>query len=196
MIIGITGNSGSGKSYVVNNVSLPYKYFVIDADVVGHKILLQDNCKKEVLDFFGDEILVNGEISRKILGPIVFNDKEKLKKLTEITHKYIISNIQNTINNEKNKYDIIFVDAALLIESQLYKSCDYNILISSTLENKISRIVKRDNITLDLAKQRLSKQSDENFLKDKCTVVLENNYNNNILEDFKQVILDLFKNGV
>ncbi len=196
MIIGITGNSGSGKSYIVNNVSLPYKYYVIDADVVGHKILLQDNCKNEVLDFFGNEILVNGEISRKILGPIVFNNKDKLKKLTEITHKYIIKNIQNTISKEKNKYDIIFVDAALLIESQLYKSCDYNILISSTLENKISRIVKRDNISLDLAKQRLNKQSDESFLKDKCTIVLHNNHHTNILEDFQKVILDLFKSGV
>ncbi len=196
MVIGVTGNSGSGKSFVINNISLPYKYYIIDADVVGHKILLQEDCKEEVLNYFGEEILENGEISRKILGPIVFNDKEKLKKLTEITHKYIIANIKNTVLLEKDNYDIIFIDAALLIESELYKICNYNILISSTKDNKISRIIKRDNISIDLALKRLDKQSSELFLKERCNITLKNHGTLEILKDFEKVILDLLKNGV
>ncbi len=196
MIIGVTGNSGSGKSYILSHIDLPYKSYIIDADKIGHKILTLDVCKKEVVSCFGDNILQDEEISRKALGEIVFNNKEELAKLTKITHKYIIKNILDTIQTKKENYDIIFIDAALLIESGLNNHCDYNILVTSSFDDKLKRIVKRDNITQELAVARLQKQTLEETLKENCDFVVHNNIKEDVIEIFESVIKNILENGV
>ncbi len=188
MIIGVTGNSGSGKSSLLRNVCIDKNFLIIDADKVGHKILLTKECKEEVLEFFGENIVIDGEISRKLLGEIVFNDKEKLAKLTEITHKYILEEVRKKICENNKKYDIIFIDAALLIESGMSKMCDYNILVTASLENKISRIMERDGITFDLANARLDKQSKDSYLEKHCDFIIENFEFETSLENFKKII--------
>ncbi len=188
MIIGITGNSGSGKSSLLKNTNFDKNIFIIDADKIGHEILLTKECKEEVLGFFGKGIVVDGEISRKLLGEIVFNDKGKLAKLTEITHKYILEEVRKKICENDKKYDIIFIDAALLIESGMYKSCDFNILVTTSLENKISRIQERDGISYELAVARLDKQSKEDYLKEHCDFVIENFEFEKSVENFKKII--------
>ncbi len=196
MIIGVTGNSGSGKSFVLTNVTLSCKYFIIDADKIGHKILQEKKCKEEVINFFGKEILEEDEISRKILGEIVFKDKEKLNVLTSITHKYIIKRILTLIAEKNDKYDIIFLDAPLLVESNLYKHCNYNILISAKYEDKVFRIMQRDNLEETLAKSRLNKQSSEKTLAKKCNFVICNDGTEDVLKRFEKIVSKLLENEV
>lgn len=194
MVFGITGNSGSGKSTLVNGFKSDYNIYIIDADKIGHSVLLMDKCKEEVLSNFGNEILENGEISRKKLGEVVFSDKVKLNLLTKITHKYIISEIKALLFKNKEKYDIIFLDAALLIESRLYDLCDVNILIKASLESKKNRIMLRDSLSEVEAVKRLEKQTDEVYLGSFCDVVIENNDISESQRVFNQSVIEKVKN--
>ena len=170
-LVGITGGSGCGKSHLsmlLKEKGIP----VIDCDVVSREIMAKDTpCAREVTAFFGEEILENGEINRKKLGKIVFSDPEKLKKLNEITHKYILSDIYNKM--EKEESDIVCADGATLIESGI--SCDVMVGVLADKELRKARIMERDGLTCEDAELRIGAQKEDSFYIENCDFVIYNN---------------------
>lgn len=170
MIIGICGKSGSGKSTLANQIIEHYKGNAIhcDIDKIGHKTHDDLFCKQRIIDCFGRSILTDGNIDRKKLGKIVFNDKLQMQKLTNITWKYMENEIDRTIKENKDK--IIILDWILLPESKYLKECKIKILLDIPYEIRKKRAMLRDNI------------SDEAFdLREKASY----NYNKN---DFNFII--------
>lgn len=82
-IIGLTGTVGSGKSTVGKLMQDNFSVKLVMTDKLGHFVMKKGNSGYEkVVNLFGSEILTEtGEIDRKILGTIVFENKEKLNKL-------------------------------------------------------------------------------------------------------------------
>ncbi len=177
-IIGVTGNIGSGKTLVSKYLE-EKKAFIINADKIGHTILLKNGMAYfEVIEYFGSTILdSNDNIDRKKLGNIVFSDKEKLEVLTKITHKHIVSIIKGIIKERINKNidSLIVIDAALLVEANLHNICDYVLLVTSTIDNRIKRIIVRDNISYDLAMKKINSQKTTEELMVYATHIVENN---------------------
>ena len=164
-IIGINGGSGCGKSIVSSYLSQK-GLFNIDCDVVARKVVSKGNpCLKELSDHFGKDILNDDEtLNRKALANKAFAAKENTELLNSITHKYILSDIRTNISNLRKTDCIgVIIDGAALIESGLYKDCDYNIAVTAPTERRLDFICKRDNITLEEAKLRLSAQKDESY---------------------------------
>lgn len=174
MKIGLTGSSGSGKS-TASNFFKQNGFFIIDFDKISRDVYYKDGpCLKELINYFGNTIIdKNGELKRKELGKIVFNNPQKLNKLNQIVRKYIIEEAEKIENKNKDK-NIIY-DAPLLIEANLDKNCDYVISIICDKETQIQRIIKRDNIDRDLAIKRLQSQHPNNFYIEKSDFVIENN---------------------
>jgi dephospho-CoA kinase len=166
MIIGITGNFGSGKTTVANMLK-KLGYSVIDADKIGHDILKKE-VKKQVLKVFGKDILKKNQIDRKKLGKIVFNDKSKLKKLNKITHPIIIKKINKKIKSIKNKK--IAIDAAVLIEAKWYKICDKVIVVKISRENQLKRAKNKE-----YAKAIIKSQLPQNKKLKYADFVIDNN---------------------
>jgi len=179
-LIGITGGSGCGKSHLsslLRERGIP----VIDCDLVSREIMAKGTpCAEEVVGFFGDEILENGEINRRKLGRIVFSDKEKLKKLNEITHKYILSDIYSKM--EKESSEIVCADGATLIESGI--NCHLIVGILADKELRIKRICERDNLSEEDARLRVEAQKGDDFYKENCDFVVYNNSGSFDIEDF------------
>ncbi len=173
MIAGITGRSGSGKSYV-SNIFAQYGFTVIDSDAVSRNVTMADSaCLKEITEFFGNGILLaDGSLNRRALGEIVFYDKDKLKTLTSITHKYILEEIERIIAESDRD---ILIDAPLLFEADLDKRCDATIGVIAYDNILIKRISARDGISLETAAARLAKQHNNDFFVKNCTYIIENN---------------------
>ena len=177
LIIGITGNIGSGKT-TVSKILESEGAYMINADHIARAVLAKDGAGyKEAVEFFGASILQDdGEINRANLASIVFNDQEKLIKLNEITHKHVIAKIGELIAKvkEANSHKLICLDVPLLFESGLDKICNTTWLIDAPYETKLARVIERDNTSHEAAKSRLDSQTPSSKLRRKCDTVIEN----------------------
>lgn len=181
--IGITGGSGSGKTTVCNILKNNGAY-IIDADKIGHQIIQKgQKAYFDLIDAFGVEILdKDKQIDRKKLGQIVFNNKEKLKILNNITHKHIIKNIKYNLNllKQQNIYKYVVIDAALLIQTNLHKEVDIVWVVDSPLNLRLQRLKKRDNLPENLLIKRIEGQMAFDDLKHYADFVLTNDENTDL----------------
>lgn len=176
MVIGVTGGSGSGKSYIAKKF-IPYGFEIIDADRIAKEIMMTDNeLKSKIIKIFGISLLVDGQIDRKALGKIVFADSKKLERLNSLTHPAIISKIKK----EVKLYDKCVIDAPLLFEAGLHRICDYTVAVFADDEVRIKRIIDRDNIDAETAINRIASQMSNMEYIDKTDYCVKNNGNENV----------------
>ena len=179
MIIGITGSSGAGKSTICDILKDEYKVKIINADKIAKKLSRKGtNYIIDIIEKFGKDIVdEEGELRRKKLAEIIYTDPEKRKELNECTFKYIRKEIERQIKKEKNSNNnnTIIIDAPLLFECELDKICDKVIGIISKKELQIERVVARDNIDYEQAEKRINAQATNEFYKDRCDDIIENN---------------------
>lgn len=172
MIIGICGKSGSGKTTISNYLKEIYQedVVVVDIDKIGHKSYSNEEVRNKIIDQFSDKVLTNNEVDRKKLAPIVFNSKDNMHILEEITWGYMKKEIDQIIDDNKQK--IIVLDWLLLPYTDYYNMCDLKILLDIPFEIRKERVLKRDKI------------AEENFLE------RDNNAPNYKKEDFDIILKD------
>lgn len=167
--IGLTGGIACGKSKVADIFS-ELGYYTIDSDLISRKVMEKGEAAYiKIVEYFGKDILDENEnIIRKKLGSIVFTDKDKLKVLEEIVHPAIL-NYEKKLRSEifgKNDKAVIITHAAKMIESKSYTHYDALIVVTADKDIQLSRLIKRDNITIEQAQNILNNQlSNEERLK-------------------------------
>ncbi len=177
-IVGITGQSGSGKGYLSGEFE-KLGYVHLDADAIYHALLASnEEMKGELVRAFGEDIVKDGQIDRKALGLKVFGKKNerKLLRLNKITHKYVCREyIKCIISYKEQGAKGIIIDAPLLIEARLHKLCDVNIFVTASRDIRIRRIMERDKIDYAAAVRRISSQKGDLFYAKHCTEIFLNN---------------------
>ncbi|MEK9149716.1 MAG: dephospho-CoA kinase [Candidatus Desantisbacteria bacterium] len=176
MIIGITGSFGSGKTTVAK-IFEKLGAGVIDADLIGRSVL--EEKKKDVVKAFGEEILKNQSIDRKMLADIVFEDKDRLKKLNKITHPLIIKRIKERLRN--SKFSFIVIVAPLLIETELYELVDKIVLVVAE-KDKLLKRMKKNGWELFDVERRMKNQPEDKERMPFSDIIIENNGSIRILE--------------
>ena len=181
-VIGITGNSGSGKTTATEILKRLTNADVIDADKVVRELSVPGteylNAIKE--KFSEDVFFEDGSLNRKELANKIYNNKEDLERLNSLTFKYVVQEIRKRIEESSN--NIIILDAPLLFESCLDKECTSVIGLIAPFEVKVNRIVARDGISEETAYSRINIQAKDEFYIDKADIVIEN-IDSNELED-------------
>ena len=185
-VIGLTGGIACGKS-AVSNIFASFGVTIIDADVVS-RFVMQDGgeCAREVIRAF--PLCANGSsIDRRKLREIVFSDKEKLAKLNSITHPRIKNEIVRRINEVDG---LVLLVVPLLFETGYDKECDMVISVIADVDNRINRLVLRDNIDRQLALEMINSQmSDEERIK-RSDYLIEND---STIEELKNKVSQLLK---
>lgn len=192
-IIGITGNSGSGKSTVSKMINENYNAKVIDADRIA-KEMAKNNSEylQAIRQTFGEDIVKNNELDRKKLADIVFSNKKEKEKLDSLTFEYVVEEIKKELKANQNlDYQYIILDVPLLFESKLDKLCDYTIGVIAPKTEKIKRICKRDKLSKEKALQRLNNQENDEFYIKKCDFIIENVDNEKTAKRVNEIILKL-----
>ena len=183
MLIGITGQSGCGKT-TVSKLLQEKGYFIVDCDEIAHFLMENDeNMLKEIRNEFGNEFFDGNSLNRKRLGQLVFNSSEKLKILNSITHRYIIKRVKELIEGKEKAV----IDAPLLIEAGLDKLCDKCIYVYCPREIRVKRIMKRDNITKEYALSRLKSQHNDDFYRKACDYTVVNDGISDVHEQLKEL---------
>lgn len=173
-IVGLTGQSGAGKTSVCKAFENS-GFYIINADLVSKNVTSNNkDCINELREAFGKEYIENGKLNRRKLGSLVFADREKLNKLMSITFPYIIYEI-NSIIDKLGSDKIVVIDAPTLFESGLNNNCDKIVSVISDEAIRLKRIIKRDNISETEAKKRFSSQFTESFFRNNSDFLIENN---------------------
>ncbi len=184
MIIGLTGQSGSGKS-TVSKMLKKAGLHIIDADEIARDVMENNILCRSLIKQNFSAAIKDDEIVRKIIADIVFNDNDKLNLINRIMHPFII--YETLLKISELKYDksikYIVFDAPQLFESGANAFCDYIISVVAYKETRIKRIVERDGITLNEAKARVSSQLDMNYFMKNSDFVLRNNDDINSLAE-------------
>ena len=184
-VIGLTGGTGSGKSVVSKSLAAAGAV-IVDADKIAHEIILKgEPAYQEIIEYYGTGILdEEGNIIRKKLGEIVFNDKEKLAFLNQCTHKYITAEVKRQIAEAKAEgtATAIIVDAPLLLEAKLETVCDLVWVVYAEPEVRAQRVMARDGITYELAKARIANQKSWEEYKAAADAVIDNSKDLSYLE--------------
>jgi dephospho-CoA kinase len=163
--IGITGGIGSGKSTICNvfeQLNIPVYY----ADIEAKKLLTDTEVKSKIISLTGTEILnPYNEIDKKLFAKMLFNSSNLVKQVNSIIHPLVAKNFIQWAELHSNQTAII-EEAALLFESNSYKTLDKTILVVSPLEVRIDRVMRRDNITRNEVLARIQNQmSDDEKIK-------------------------------
>ena len=179
--LGLTGNIASGKSQA-EKFFLSKNIPVIDADEVCRDLLANDlEIIETIKNMFADfDILTEGNLDRKKLANVIYNNAKAKQELEKILHPSIIEKIKNFFDLHKSA-PLVVASVPLLFEIQLEKMFDKILLISANEDIRLSRLMKRNNITKEFAQKMISAQIPEREKIDKSDFVV---YNNENLEEF------------
>lgn len=167
--VGLTGPTGAGKSYVCE-IFRQKGFKIIDCDKIAHELTAKNApILTELASEFGEDIVKNGELDRKLLASRAFDTKEHTKKLNSILHPAIAEKCKEEAQG------LTVLDASQLFEANMQNDC-YKVIGVLADENvRIKRIIARDNITEQQAKLRMSAQFDNDYFIDNCDYIIYNN---------------------
>jgi dephospho-CoA kinase len=187
MKVCITGLIGSGKSSVLN-ILKKYTNNIYSCDNINDQLLTDKSYLDLLQENFGNEIIIDGKIDKKSLARIIFQDAKKRQLLNSLSHPLIIKRLIEIIKNAEGD---IYIEIPLLAESNLAISFDKIWLVESEFDFRLERIMKRDNISKELALAKINSQEKyQPILKSIATDIIYNNGELAFLEAQIKKLLD------
>ena len=197
ILIGLTGNIGSGKSLAASYFKELGTY-IIDADLISRQLVVPHQpAWKEIVDKFGSEYLnPDKTLNRSKLAVDVFQSDKKRHALEVILHHRVIAE-EKKIYLDHHKIDpeaVVIIDSALLIESQNYKNVAKVIIVQSTQELQIQRVMNRNGKSRALVENRLKSQMSLEEKLNYADYVLDNTSSRDQLKSQVHLLYIEFKN--
>ena len=171
MILGITGGSGCGKTTLLNLIQ-EQGGLVLDCDAIYHRLLQTDTAMLSAIESRFPGVVEDGSLNRKKLGAIVFSDETALLDLNKITHTAVKTDVLRQLESQPR---LAAIDAIGLFEGGLAELCDVTVAVTAPIDARIARLMARDGITEEYARNRIAAQHDDEWFRQRCTVTLENN---------------------
>ncbi|KAH0512149.1 Dephospho-CoA kinase domain-containing protein [Microtus ochrogaster] len=176
-LVGLTGGIASGKSSVIQ-VFQQLGCAVIDVDVIARHVVQPGYpAHRRIVEAFGTEVLLeNGDIDRKVLGDLIFNQPDRRQLLNSITHPEIRKEMmKETFKYFLRGYRYVILDIPLLFETKkLLKYMKHTVVVYCDRDTQLARLMKRNSLSREDAEARINAQLP---LKDKARManhVLDN----------------------
>jgi dephospho-coA kinase len=178
--VGLTGGIGSGKTTIANLFALHFSIPIYIADTKAKKLVANNKqLQQEIVTLLGEEAFVEGRYNTSFVAQEVFSNKEKLDKLNAIIHPYVQQDFLQWKQSQQAPY--VIKEAAILFESGSYRDCDFIIMVTAPLEERIERVMLRDKIDRETVEKRIKNQwNDENRIKLSTFVVDNRDFGRNL----------------
>lgn len=158
-IIGLTGGIATGKS-TVSELLTAYGFKVVDADIASRKAVKKGSKGlDQIREKFGQEAIDdNGEMNRKYVGELVFNNPEQRIELNKIVHPIVREIMEEEKNHYLNEGYNVIMDIPLLFENDLQDTVDEVWVVYTSESIQIERLMERNDLSQEDAKARVYSQ--------------------------------------
>ncbi|MCF6308165.1 MAG: dephospho-CoA kinase [Flavobacteriaceae bacterium] len=182
-IVGLTGGIGSGKTTVAtmfNELNVP----VYIADIEAKKLTNTSKViRKKLTELLGTKTYLETGLNKKFVANKIFNDTDLLQKVNAIIHPEVAQHFNKWVKKQEGTYCI--KEAAILFENEGYKDCDFTILVTAPLEERIHRVLKRDKTTKKDIENRINNQWSDTKKSKLADLIIENIK----LENTQQIVI-------
>ncbi len=175
LVVGLAGPSGAGKS-TVGDFLKQGGCSVLNCDSLTRSPqVYSPDCIEELQAAFGEDVAPGGKLYRKELARRAFATQEGRKRLGEITFPRILKQVRQVVESAREAgTPILVLDAPTLFESGLDSICARIVVVTAAREERLSRVMARDNLSREQAEIRFSAQQDEDFYESRADYVIEN----------------------
>lgn len=190
-IIGLTGQSGAGKSTVAGFIESS-RVCVINADLLVKQIYNRKSaCVKSLAAAFGSDILdSDGTLNRPLLAKRAFLSKENTQLLNSLVHPFVVAEfLKECKKAAASGAETVVFDAPQLFECNADVFCDEIVSVIADAKTRTERICKRDGITPEQAQMRINAQLDEQFFRENSDYIIDNNGD---IADVKMQVKEIF----
>ena len=189
--VAITGGIGSGKSFISNKfaeLGVP----IYNSDVRANIIINSNITVKELLiKNFGDDSFIDGELNKKLISKIIFNNKSKLDLINSIVHPFVYQDYKSWLLIQKASYTIY--ESAIIYENNSIHKFDKIIGVISDNKLKISRLLKR-GMNMKSITNIMKNQTDDLEIIKISDFLIYNNLNNNLTNEVMKIHLNMLDN--
>jgi dephospho-CoA kinase len=190
--VGLTGGIGSGKTTVAQvfeQLGVPVFY----SDSEAKKLYETD---VEIKNWLNSETQSqafdqSGKLNTNRIAELIFSNEEKLKQFNALVHPKVRKAFNEWAEKQKTSY--VIIEAAILVETGRYKDLDALICVSAPEELRIDRVLKRNQISKDVVKQRISHQMTDEQRLPFCTFVIENDDKSPLIPQILDIHAKLLK---
>lgn len=170
--IGISGNIGSGKSYVCkifNQLGIS----TFHSDEETKKLYFLPDVKKEIIGRFGEEVyFADGSLNKKLLSYHLFQNPEALKFIETLLYPKLNQVFDEWCEQQSSEY--VLFESAILFEKNFDKQFDKIIFVSAPEEVRLQRAMERDNCDEENVRSRMRLQWDEETKISKSDYIINN----------------------
>ena len=170
--VAITGGIGTGKT-TISSMFADKGIPVFNSDEIAKEIMNTNSLlKNEIVTAFGDKAYDKNKLNKEYLSDVIFNNETLLKKINSIVHPYVAEEFNSWIQEQNSKY--IIYESAIIFENQAEDFFDKIICVTASEEEVISRIMKRNDFSVDKIKSIINKQLPNDAKIQKSDYVIEN----------------------
>ena len=159
--VGITGNIGSGKSYVCKlfeALGIPVFY----SDDETKKLYLIPSVKELIVNRFGQEVYFDdGTLNRKLLSYHLFKNEDAMRFIESVLYPALNQRFDQWCKQQKSPY--VLYESAILFEKNYGKYFDKIIFVSAPEDIRLQRVMQRDDCSEENVRSRMRLQLSEDL---------------------------------
>lgn len=189
--LGVTGGIGSGKTTVCRIfrvLNIP----VFVADNVAREIMEYDPEVRTAINLIiGKDLYSTGTLDRKELARIIFNRPELLRKVNAAVHPAVLQRFDHWAETSESPY--VIMEAAILFEAGADTLVDRVVTISAPVEERISRVMGRNELTREEVIRRINNQLEDEEREEQSYYVINNSDNEMIIPEILKIHEDMLR---
>jgi dephospho-CoA kinase len=189
--LGVTGGIGSGKTTVCRIFR-----------VLGIPVFVADNVAKDVMNnesdiraainlITGKDLYTHGKLNRKELARIIFSKPDLLHKVNAAVHPEVLERFNRWASASAAPY--VIMEAAILFESGADSLVDRVVTVSAPVEERISRVMGRNELTREEVIGRINNQLEDEEREEQSYYVINNSDNEMIIPEILKIHGDMLR---
>ena len=155
--VAITGNIGSGKSWVCELFKQRLGIPVYNSDDAAKQMYFLPEVREKLVERFGDGFYVSDrELNRKLIADLIFSDESAQRDLEGILYPALFVDFERWMAEQHTPY--VLFESALVFEKRLEKYFDAVVMVSASVETRLRRAMLRDHCDEATVRARMAKQ--------------------------------------